>query len=81
MMTKEGSTKIVNCMIPGLGKLVLERDYISTKLKMHFFVKILVICKLNCTGVRDSCTRRGQISHVIKMQYFFCDKVKRGGGQ
>ena len=29
MTTKEGSTKIVNFMTPGIGALMLERDHIS----------------------------------------------------
>ena len=36
MMTKEGSTKIVNFMIPGAGVLVLGRGHISYIVKMHY---------------------------------------------
>ena len=39
MMTKEGSTKIVNFMTPGLGVLVLGRGHISHRVKMHYFFK------------------------------------------
>ena len=37
MMTKEGSTKIVNFMTPGAGVLVLGCGHISHMLKMHYF--------------------------------------------
>ena len=39
MLTKEGSTKIVNFMTPGAGALVLGRDHISCIVKMHYFFK------------------------------------------
>ena len=40
MMTKEGSTKIVNFMTPRAGVLVLGRGHISHIVKMHnFFLK------------------------------------------
>ena len=35
MMTKEGSTKIINFMIPGAGVLVLGRGLISHIVKIH----------------------------------------------
>ena len=38
MMTKEGSTKIVNFMSPGAGVLVLGCGHISHRVKMHYFV-------------------------------------------
>ena len=42
MMTKEGSTKIVNVMIPVAGVLVLGREHIIHIGKMHyFFLEIL----------------------------------------
>ena len=41
MMTKEGSTKIVNFMTPGAGVLVLGRGHISHIVKMHYFFKNL----------------------------------------
>ena len=37
MITKEGSTKIVNFMRPGPGVLVLGCGHISHMVKMHFF--------------------------------------------
>ena len=37
MMTKKGSTKIVNFMTPGAGVLVLVRGHISHMVKMHYF--------------------------------------------
>ena len=42
MMTKEGSTKIVNFMTPGAGDLVLGRCHISHIVKMHYFFKNLL---------------------------------------
>ena len=38
MMTKEGSTKIENSMIPGAGVIVLGRDHISHIVKRHYFL-------------------------------------------
>ena len=37
MMTKIGSTKIVNFMTPGAGVLVLGRGHISHIVKMHHY--------------------------------------------
>ena len=37
MMTKEGSTKIVNFMTTGAGVLVLGRAHISHIVKIHYF--------------------------------------------
>ena len=42
MMTKEGSTKIVNFMTPGVGVLVLGCGHISHIVKMHYFFKNLL---------------------------------------
>ena len=39
MMTKEGSTKIVNFITPGTGVLVLGRGHISHIVKMHYSFK------------------------------------------
>ena len=39
MMTKEGSTKIVNFITPGAGVLALGRGHISHIMKMHYFFK------------------------------------------
>ena len=43
MITKEGSTKIVNIMIPGAGVLFLGRGHISHIVKLHYFFKNLLI--------------------------------------
>ena len=43
MMTKEGSTKIVNFMTPGAGVLVLGCGHISHIVKMHYFFKNLLL--------------------------------------
>ena len=40
-MTKDGSTKSVNSMTPGVGVLLLERDHISHIEKMHYFFSTL----------------------------------------
>ena len=42
MMTKEGSTKIVNFMTPGAGVLVLGSGHVSHVVKMHHFFKNLL---------------------------------------
>ena len=43
MMTKEGSTKIVNFMTSGAGVLVLGRGHISHIVKMHYFFQNLLL--------------------------------------
>ena len=43
MLTKEGSTKIVNFMTPGAGALVLGRGHKSRIVKMHYFFKNLLL--------------------------------------
>ena len=43
MMTKEGSTKIVDFMTPWAGVLVLGRGHISRIVKMHYFFKKLLL--------------------------------------
>ena len=43
MMTKEGSSKIVNFMTPGAGVLVLGCGHISHGVKMHYFFKNLLL--------------------------------------
>ena len=43
MMTKEGSTKIVNFMTPGAELLALGRDHISYIVKMHYFFENLLL--------------------------------------
>ena len=43
MMTKEGSTKIVNFMTCGAGVLVLGRGYISHIVKLHYFFKNILL--------------------------------------
>ena len=47
MMTKVGSTKIVNFMTPGAGVLVLGRGHISHIVKMHYFFKLPGIDQTN----------------------------------
>ena len=43
MMTKEGSTKIINFMTPGAGVLALGCGHISHIVKMHYFFKNLLL--------------------------------------
>ena len=43
MMTKEGSTKIVNFMTPGAGVFVLGCDHMSHIVKMHYYFKNLLL--------------------------------------
>ena len=43
MMTKEGSTKIVNFLTLGAGALVLECGHISHIVEMHYFFKNLLL--------------------------------------
>ena len=43
IMTKEGSTKIVNFMNPVVGVLVLGHGQISNIGKMHYFCKNLLL--------------------------------------
>ena len=38
MMTKEGSTQIVNFMTPGAGVLILGRDHISYIVNMYYLL-------------------------------------------
>ena len=42
MMTKVGSTKVINFMTLGAGVLVLWRGHISHIVKVHYFFKNLV---------------------------------------
>ena len=43
MVTKEGSNKIVNFMIPRAGVLVLWRVHIINIVKMHYFFTNLLL--------------------------------------
>ena len=43
MMTKEGSTKIVDCMTPGAGVLMLGHGHISHIVKLHYFFKNILL--------------------------------------
>ena len=67
MMTKEGSTKIVNFMTHGAGVLVLGRGHISHVVKMHYFFQNLHLYsqafvesskELLCSSVCRRCHRR-----------------------
>ena len=52
MMTKEGSTKIVNFMTPGAGILMLGRDHISYILNMYF-IYFTIYSRLIAIVLRD----------------------------
>ena len=41
LMTKEGSTEIVNFLTPGAGVLLIGRGHISFTIKTHYFFKNL----------------------------------------
>ena len=43
MMTKEGSTKIVNFMIPGAGIFALGRGHIRHIVRMYYSYKTLLL--------------------------------------
>ena len=43
MITKEGSTKIVNFMTPRAGVLMLGRGHFNPVVKMHYFFKNLLL--------------------------------------
>ena len=43
MMTKEGSTKIVSFMTPGAGILVIGCGHLSHIVKMHYFLKNILL--------------------------------------
>ena len=40
MITKDWSTKILNCMTPGTGFFMLVRGHIHHLMKIHYFFKI-----------------------------------------
>ena len=48
MMTKEGSTQIVNFITPGTGVLVLGCGHINHIVKMHYFLKNLLLFSGAC---------------------------------
>ena len=63
MMTKEGSTKIVNFMTPGAGVLLIGRGHISHIEKIHYFFKNLF---LYSHGARVLVLGCGRVSHIAK---------------
>ena len=86
MMTKEGSTKIVNFITPGAGVLLLGRGHISHIVKMHYFFKNLLYTqayirqtKYVVMMTKEGSTKvikvlvlgHGHISHILKLHYFF----------
>ena len=70
MMTEEGSTKIVNFMIPGVGVLVLRCGHISYIIKIHLLYSqaqirqtegIVMMSKEGSTKILDFMTPRAGI--------------------
>ena len=54
MMTKEGSTKIVNFMNPGAGGLVQGHDHTSHNVKKHYlFITLSIYSTLIAIVLRD----------------------------
>ena len=86
MMTKEGSTKIINFITLRAGVLVLGRGRISHKVKMHFYfenlllytqwVGIVMVIKKESSKIVNFTIPVVRVlvfgyDHKIKMQYFF----------
>ena len=54
MITKEGSTKIINFVIPGAGFLVLGRGHLSHNIvKMHYIVCVFVLGRLKKNAITE----------------------------
>ena len=85
MLTKEGSTKIVNCMTAGAGGLVLGCGYISYIVKMVYFFNnlllysqaeirqtkyVVMMTKEGSTKIINFMTP-GAYNQIVKMHYFF----------
>ena len=68
MMTKEGSTKIVNFMTPGAGVLVLGCGHISRIVKMHYCFKNLspLLPVIDQTNYVYSIDDQGRVSQNCK---------------
>ena len=67
MMTKEGSTKIVNFMTPGVGVVVLRRGHISHIMNMHyFFNNILIYSRTSIRQIKNTVmmTKEGSTKFV-----------------
>ena len=79
MMTKEGSTKIVNFMTPGAGALVLGRGHISHIVKLHYFFKNLLLyfqaqikqSKCIVMMTQERCTKIVKFIQVIIVNMYF----------
>ena len=88
MMTKEGSTKIVNFMTPGAEVLVLGHGHISHIVKMHYFFKnllyshaqmrqtkyIVLMTKIRFTRILNFMTSRAGV--LVLGCGHICHKVK-----
>ena len=67
MMTKEGSTKIVNLITRWAGVLVLGRGHISHILKMHYFFKNLLFTQVKIRQSNQLCSNdeQGMVYQII----------------
>ena len=72
MMTKEGSIKIVNFMIPGTGVLALGCGHISKIVKRHYFFKksSSVLPGIDHTNLVYSNDNQGRVV-IVKVHYSF----------
>lgn len=55
VMSKGASTKIVKCIIPGSGALVLMWGFFGQKVNLHFFLNLILY----------NLTFRRQIKHTV----------------
>ena len=78
MITKEGSTKNVNFMSPGVGVLAIGCGHISHKVKIHYFFNIIMTIKEGSTkivnfiapGEWGSCARAWPYKSYSKNAFF-----------
>ena len=77
MMTKEGSTKIVNFMTPGAGVFVLGRSHTNHIVKIHISLKFFStpVDQTNYVYSNDEqgmgLLGCGHISHIARMNALF----------
>ena len=71
MMTKEGSTKIVNYITRWAGVLVLGRGHISHILKMHYIFKSLLYSQVMIRQSNQLCSNDEQ--GMVYQNYKFHD--------
>ena len=71
MITKEGSTKIVNFMTPGAVVLVLGRGCISHIVKLHYFQAQIKQTKCIVMMTKEGCTKIVKFIQVIIVNIIF----------